>query len=175
MKEATTPLVPTGIASEELAARYPNMFKVGDPIGYVRAAPGQSLKDRDTNMADGENVQEQGAEEQGEAKGGKKKPPKKVKEPKEPKAAKEPKEPKAKRESWTPSPELEALIEEMFELARAGDKKACAHLVKKALEARELCKSLRDSGEGLPSSEADGPETLDAVGKAELVAEDDGE
>ena len=127
-------------------------------------------------MADEGNMDEQGAEGSDDEstevvtkKKAAKRAPKKVKEPKvkEPKEPKPPKE-KVVRAGWQPEPALEALVEQMKGYARAGDRRACAFIVKMSLDVRNLCKATLDSGEGLPSSEddVDGPETLDAVAVA---------
>lgn len=141
-------MVPTGTASKELAARYPHMFVEGDPIGYVRPAQKQRVRGRgDKDMADGEGVQETQGEDVTEGK--------KVRAPRKKKAQPAEKVAKVAKAPWEPDDALNALIEGMKAYARAGDRRACARIVKEALATRDLCKATLDSGEGLPSTVSD--------------------
>lgn len=145
-------MVPTGIADEELAKRYPQMFKVGDPIGYVRPYTQQrpKKKDRKNTMANEETeMQDELVDgETGEV------TEKKTRKPRAKRgtAVKAEKPAKAK---WTPSAELLAAGEALSEFARRGDKKSCAWIVKHALATRDLCKATLDSGDDLPGSDDD--------------------
>ena len=59
---------------------------------------------------------------------------------------------KVERAKWSPDAALTAVVESMKDYGRRGDRKACAYIVKMALETRDLCKATRDDGGELDSA-----------------------
>lgn len=152
------PLRPSARATEAHAARWPNQFAVGDPIGYVRdpdmwlpewrldvmplVNPKEMCYDRQVSednpqgdmLMSNENEDTRTPEQKAP-----KKASSKAKAPKAPKAPKEPKLP------WAPSERAEEATAIMREFAEQGDKKTLAYFVAQAIDARARGKDVRES------------------------------
>lgn len=156
---------PSRRATAEDVERFPNVFKVGDPIAYVRDPskwlPEFSLENMpladvkriqvryDNNIAGTQTGTLQNkrnkmiTETVTDTRTDDVKAPKarKAKAPK----AKAPKAPREPKTAWEASPRAEEAIAIMREIAETGDKKTLAFFVAVAIECRQRGKDVRES------------------------------